>query len=311
MGVSYDELRRECQAPVAYGNDVAGLLYGDKASLPITKLLIDQGWSPNIATVGMLVTGVAGALLQPFGPVCAVLGAALLVLYYILDCVDGEVARYRKIEHARWGYYEYIFHFLVKPLAYVGVGLSLWRGSGDTWAVLAAMAASLATLWLKMFMAVPSLVFTGAVLGFGASGRRPWREYADDATERAALERTQEQKPGQDREVFRLRADLSTIRSFVTNFDVGLALLFVLSVVEWLFPAVNGLLPDGWSLRFVWLGWYGVILPLDFLDYLRTYVRKGHFDDEMVRLLARAHRFRLREEPRETGEPREAGERRA
>ena len=64
MGVTYKELRRVCQAPVAYGNDVAGLLFGDKLSLPITKLLIDMGWSPNIATVGMLVCGLLGAVLQ-------------------------------------------------------------------------------------------------------------------------------------------------------------------------------------------------------------------------------------------------------
>lgn len=299
MGVSFDELRQVCQRPVAYGNDVAGLLFGDKASLPITKLLIDCGWSPNIATVGMLVTGVIGAALQPFGPLAAVLGAASLVLYYILDCVDGEVARYRKIEHARWGYYEYIFHFIVKPSAYLGVGVSLWRLDGQVIWLFAALSAGLSTLWLKLFMAVPSLVFSGAVLGRGASGKRPWRDYADEAVERAAREEANEVAqsvaPGADREVFKLRANLSTLRALLTNFDVGLALLLVFSIIEWSVGPVSLSWLGGLSLRGLWLVWYGLILPLDFIDYLRTFVRKRHFDAEMVRMLARAHRFRLPE----------------
>jgi len=54
MGVSLSELRARCQLPVRQHNDVAGLLFGDFASLPITKLFVDLRWSPNIATLGML-----------------------------------------------------------------------------------------------------------------------------------------------------------------------------------------------------------------------------------------------------------------
>ena len=41
MGVSYRQLRERCQLPVRQHNDVAGLLFGDFASLPITKLFVD------------------------------------------------------------------------------------------------------------------------------------------------------------------------------------------------------------------------------------------------------------------------------
>ena len=85
MGVSFDELRQVCQKPVAAGNDVAGLLFGDRLSLPLTKLFVDRGWSPNIATVGMLVCGLLGAVLQLLGPWPALIGAAVLLLYYVLD----------------------------------------------------------------------------------------------------------------------------------------------------------------------------------------------------------------------------------
>ncbi len=46
-GVSLRELRERCQLPVREHNDIAGLLFGDFASLPLTKLFVDCGWSPT------------------------------------------------------------------------------------------------------------------------------------------------------------------------------------------------------------------------------------------------------------------------
>lgn len=290
MGVSFDELRQVCQKPVAAGNDVAGLLFGDRLSLPLTKLFVDRGWSPNIATVGMLVCGLLGAVLQLLGPWPALIGAAVLLLYYVLDCVDGEVARWRRIEHARWGYYEYIFHFVVKPLAFAAVGVAVYRQTGQVAALAAAFAAGVATLWLKLFFAVPSLVFVGAVLRRGASGERPYSEYIEEAADqvRAAGGRV-EGREGE--EVFRLAFDRVTLRSMATNFDVGLALLVLASAADLALGEVALFGVQGLGLRALWLAWYGVVLPIDFVDYVRSYVSRRHFDQSMVRLLARAHGF--------------------
>ena len=290
MGVSFRELREVCQLPVASGNDVAGLLFGDRLSLPITKLFVDLGLSPSIATVGMLVAGLAGAGLQFGGEAAAVVGAALLVLYYLLDCVDGEVARWHRIEHARWGYYEYIFHFVVKPLAYLCMGFALWQQGASIWLLVAAVSAAVSTLWLKLFFAVPSLVFVGAVLRGSASGERPYRQYL----EQALAELQQKEAAGEPEAVFRLGFDRVTLRSLLTNFDVGLLLLVIASLID---VAAEPLQLPGLGAvgaRGAWLLWYGLVLPIDFLDYVRTYFGKRHFDQSMVRLLARAHGFVVR-----------------
>ena len=292
MGVSLSELRRVCQLPVAAGNDVAGLLFGDKASLPLTKLFIDRGWSPSVATVGMLVFGVLGAALQFGGGVAALLGALLLVLYYILDCVDGEVARWRKVEHARWGYYEYLFHFIVKPLVFLCLGFAAWSETGHIAFVVAAVAAAVATLWLKLFFAVPGLGFVGAVLRRNGSEDRPYREYLAEAQRQADAEESAPRRAGKEvEEVFRLRLDLVTLRALGTNFDVGLLALVAASVVDLLVPGLSLPILGGVGLRELWLLYYGVVLPLDFVDYVQTYVRKGHFDRTMVTFIARAHGF--------------------
>ena len=291
MGVRYEDLRNVCQKPVADGNDVAGLLFGDKASLPITKFLVDTGLSPSVATVGMLVTGVVGSVLQFGGPWLVVAGAMLLLLYYILDCVDGEVARWRRIEHARWGYYEYIFHFIVKPVCFLCVGFSIWRHTDQWVLLLAGVSAAVSTLWLKLFLGLPSIVFVGSVFGRGFSGDRPYREYLPEAE--AKVDEQENGSRGGKREVFRLRADLVTLRSLATNFDVGLLLLLLASVADVYLAPFELPLLGATSLRTLWLLYYGLVLPLDFFDYVRTYFRQGHFDRQMVRLLAGAHGFAI------------------
>ncbi|MFT7462853.1 MAG: hypothetical protein ACI9EF_001195 [Pseudohongiellaceae bacterium] len=308
MGVSFEQLREVCQRPVASSNDVSGLLFGDRLSLPLTKLFIDRELSPNLATVGMLVCGIVGSALQLISPGAAVAGAVILVMYYLLDCVDGEVARWRKVEHARWGYYEYIFHFIVKPLVFASVGLTCWLETGSVWMLGAAFSASVATLWLKLFFAVPSLVFVNSVLPAGSSGDRPYGHYLDDAVQRAAeLSQSENVKETVRAEsgVFRLGFDLVTARSLSTNFDVGLALLVVLSALDWALPGADLFGLSGCSFRVLWLCYYGVILPLDFIDYVRSYVGQRRFDKTMVRLLAFAHGFALEGEKRarEVGPP--------
>lgn len=291
MGVSFRELREVCQLPVASRNDVAGLLFGDRCSLPITKLFVDLGLSPSIATVGMLVAGLLGAALQFGGAHLALAGAALLLLYYLLDCVDGEVARWRKVEHARWGYYEYIFHFVVKPLVFLCVGFSAWTPDGPLLPLVAAVSAAICTLWLKLFFAVPSLVFVGSVLRGSASGERPYRDYLEQALRR--LEQ-QSSESGEPEEVFRLGFNRVTLRSVLTNFDVGLLLLLGAAALDLVVAPLDlpGLGPV--SLRGLWLLWYGLVLPVDFADYVRSYFGRRHFDQSMVRLLARAHGFNVR-----------------
>lgn len=307
MGVRFSELRRVCQRPVAEGNDVAGLLFGDHLSLPLTKLLVDRGWSPSVATVGMLVAGVAGAALQLGQSAPAAVGAALLLLYYVLDCVDGEVARWRRIEHARWGYYEYIFHFVVKPLVFVCLGFALLRQTGSLAPLVAGIGAALATLWLKLFFATPAWVFTRTVLRAGAAQERPYREYLAAARAAAAPGQAHDgEAPAAPAPPFRLGFDRVTLRAALTNFDVGLALLLLAALGDLLLPPFDALGLQHLSLRGLWLLWYGLVLPLDFVDYVRTFVRRRHFDAEMVRLLAAAHGFRVEAGAPEREDDREA-----
>ncbi len=304
MGVSFRELREKCQLPVRGGNDVTGLLFGDWASLPFTKLWVDLKLSPDLATVGMLVTGLVGAALHLSSGLALPVGAALLLFYYVLDCVDGEVARFRRVENIKWGYYEYIFHMLVKPLCFLGIGTGLYFQLGRPLYIVCGATAAIAALWLKLFVEVPGIMFTRGVIGAPPGKDRAFRRYAEEvgmdvaaAGDTAASDAV---SAGADADTtapapsgFPLGLNLVTLRAMATNFDFGLILLVLATVVDHVTGPFELPLFGFTTLRGVWMVYYGVILPLDFLDYLRSYMARGHFPAELERLLQLAHNFRV------------------
>jgi hypothetical protein len=278
--VSLRELRQVCQLPVRGRNDVAGLVYGDLASLPITKVFVDLGISPTVASVGFLLAGLVGSALQVGSGWMAVAGSLCLLLYYVLDCVDGEVARYREIEDVRWAYFDYLFHMLVKPLAFLGVGVGTFRLQGEPWLLVAAFSAGVATLWLKIFLATPGIVFLRAILPDGTSPLSPAPE--EPPAEAGAATGSE----------FPLGLNVTTLRALMTNFDIGLPLLLAASVLDLFVGPFELPVVGVVSLRVVWLLYYAVVLPIDFVDYVRSYLAAGHFAEESRRLARLAHRFR-------------------
>jgi len=284
MGVRIDELRRVCQQPVRERNDVAGLLFGDHASLPITKLFVDLRISPNYASIGFLVAGLAGAGLQAGHGTAAWVGAWLLVLYYVLDCVDGEVARYQNVVAVQWGYYDYLFHMLIKPLTFFGVGLGCSVELQSPWLLCAAFSAAVSTLWLKMFLQVPGILFLREVLRRGKGAAPAGLPHAQPSPSTA--------EPGR----FQLRLDRVTLRAMMTNFDIGLLGLAGACTLDLFLEPFHVAGAGPVNARGLWLIYYGVVLPIDFIDYMVTYLRKGHYSREMVRLLALAHHFRCEDQ---------------
>jgi hypothetical protein len=152
-----------------------------------------------------------------------------------------------------------------------------------------AFSAAVATLWLKLFLEIPGLMFLKDVLrGFQ---RKP-EPYAGAFAR--AVEESRPPTSGQSASTrgFDLGFDLVTLRALSTNFDIGLLLLVAATTADQFLGPVD--LPGlgAHSFRALWLAYYGLVLPLDFLDYLVTYLRRGHFGGEMERLVALAHHFR-------------------
>lgn len=118
-----------------------------EVSLRCDRYLVNTRITPNQLTYLMTVAGVlaAPALLVP-GIWGAVLGVVAVQLYLLLDCVDGEIARWRKQYSMSGVYLDRVGAYLCDAAVLVGFGLraaDLW-GSGRIdwlWAFLGTLAA--------------------------------------------------------------------------------------------------------------------------------------------------------------------------
>lgn len=118
-----------------------------EVSLRVDRYLVNTKVTPNQLTYLMTVAGVlaAPALLVP-GITGAVLGVVMVQLYLLLDCVDGEIARWKKQFSLGGVYLDRVGAYLCDAAVLVGFGLraaDLW-GTGRIdwlWAFLGTLAA--------------------------------------------------------------------------------------------------------------------------------------------------------------------------
>lgn len=129
------------------GEHWAGRLYMREVSLRVDRHLVTTRVTPNQLTYVMTLAGVlaAPALLVPGIP-GALLGVLMVQLYLLLDCVDGEVARWKQQFSIGGVYLDRVGAYLCDAAVLVGFGLRAadpWgEGPADwLWAFLGTLAA--------------------------------------------------------------------------------------------------------------------------------------------------------------------------
>src|SRR5436305_6829668 len=145
---SIAELRAATQPPSIFernsGEHWAGRLY-------MTRMLIRTPVTPNGVTWLMILAGVlaAAALTLP-GLGWAIVAVALIQLQLLLDCCDGEVARWRGVSSPTGIYLDRVGHYLTESLLPVALGIRAdggWHHLGG-WTTLGLVIAVL-VLWIK------------------------------------------------------------------------------------------------------------------------------------------------------------------
>lgn len=292
------ELRKKVQEPVRKYNDIAGHLIGDRVSIHVTRAFLRAGWSPTVATIAFLVCGLVGSALVAMGGNWAVAGFGVVFLYYVFDCVDGEVARYHSREELVWGFHDFMFHLYVKSAFFLALGVYAVRLTGLPWVFFLAVSALLATLFLKFLHDATIILNVRYVLLRDPAERdRFVQQLTNDASDQELA--TAGDLPG-EHTPFHFGSPLSVVRSAITNFDLSVLYFLLAAIVDvWTTPFVVGGVT--WDVKTALLAFYAVVLPLDFLDHVQSYIRAGKFHHESRRILRRAHHFRIpRAESRET-----------
>ncbi len=183
---SITELRAVAQPEAVVGRvsgeHWAGRLYQRRVSIFITRALVPTRVTPNAVTWTMLVTGPLAALAMSvphlWGPLVAF---AVIQVQGTLDCVDGELARWRDQRGPSGIYLDRIGHYVTDGCLAVGVGVHADGGLGAIggWTALG-LAAGFLILVTK---AETDLVHVARV----QSGRAPIADTAEVARPRAGL----------------------------------------------------------------------------------------------------------------------------
>jgi hypothetical protein len=111
-------------------------------ALRVTWIVAPWGASAHLATLAAWVSGVAAAATLARGTVGGWLaGAALLQLWYLLDHIDGQLARLRRTASLDGAELDYLMHHTVNLLVPLGAGYGmfvrhaepLWFAAGLAW----------------------------------------------------------------------------------------------------------------------------------------------------------------------------------
>jgi phosphatidylglycerophosphate synthase len=99
---------------------------------PLSKLIIRTPITPNQVSVGATLLGVISAICFGWGRAdLAILGAVLLQLSAVIDCVDGDVARVVFKESPLGKWLDIVGDQVVHIGVFVGIGVGLWRAGVD------------------------------------------------------------------------------------------------------------------------------------------------------------------------------------
>ena|GEM_PF-2457631 len=119
-------------------------------SIYISYTLAKLGVSANLVTVISGLAGLCGSLCMiPRNLYCNLAGAVLWQLWYILDCVDGEVARLSDKCSLLGVYLDEITHIIVNSTFVLALGLHVWFAEPSTLNLLAAIVIYSAWHWKR------------------------------------------------------------------------------------------------------------------------------------------------------------------
>ena len=152
MVESLKELNQVCQKPhyKEKGNWMVRTFLRD-ASLPMTWLLLHTPITANQVTLISLIVGLWGICLFALPSSGAFLfGAILLQLWYYLDHVDGQIARYRKTACLSGRFFDFITHHLIHGVLFFSLGFYAYQKTGGIHFVIGGFIASISIMMFNL-----------------------------------------------------------------------------------------------------------------------------------------------------------------
>ncbi len=119
-------------------------------SILFTWVFVRTSISANQVTVLQEILGVLGAILIGLGNLkLSLIGVLFLQLGYVLDCSDGEVARWKNQQSVKGVYLDLIGHVIVIPSYLYAFAFGIWMRTGQIEVLVVGFITALFTLKLE------------------------------------------------------------------------------------------------------------------------------------------------------------------
>lgn len=105
-------------------------LWVRKASFPVTYLFINTGWSANMVSILSWLVIFAGAVLLSINNFASMLTGVILTNFWlVLDCVDGNIARVKKVKTFMGDFYDAIAGYGPFSFTTIALGMAAYHTS--------------------------------------------------------------------------------------------------------------------------------------------------------------------------------------
>ncbi|MGA1823451.1 MAG: CDP-alcohol phosphatidyltransferase family protein [bacterium] len=106
----------------------------------VSLVLIRAGFSPNLVTLCSMLAGIVGGVFFCFDHRSTyIAGACLMLMFFLLDYCDGELARYLDEQTMSGNYLDYMSHFVVFGSILIGLTCGIYRHNPSIFVLLIGM----------------------------------------------------------------------------------------------------------------------------------------------------------------------------
>lgn len=130
MKYSYKEIKASLTKKKNSRSSLWVQLWVRKVSFPITYIFINSGWTANMVSVlSWFVIFIAAVLLSFDNFGCMLAGVILTNFWLVLDCVDGNIARVKKVETFMGDFYDAVAGYGPFAFTTIGIGMAAYHTS--------------------------------------------------------------------------------------------------------------------------------------------------------------------------------------
>ena len=136
-----------------------------KFSIHITKFFLKVGISANVVTVMATIIAIIGSIfIGTTNFTLVILGIFLIEFHFVLDIVDGEIARLNLSPKPSGTYLDLISHFIASPIIWMGFTIGLFSINQDIWSIIIGMTLVVGTImkladYILHFGTIPITIF--------------------------------------------------------------------------------------------------------------------------------------------------------